>query len=161
MNFAIRIDGRPLPLRLEGEGDGWLVNGQSASVLEVEPGIYSVLLAGGSFEARVERGEDGWIVHLGGRRFVLEVSDPRRLGRKSGALHREGRQKLAAPMPGKVVRVLVGEGEQVEAGQGLIVVEAMKMQNEVKAPQPGRVVSLAAREGAAVAAGEVLAIIEP
>ena len=67
---------------------------------------------------------------------------------------------IAAPMPGKVVRLLVAEGDAVEAGQGLLVVEAMKMQNEMKAPKPGTVVSLTAREGATVAAGEVLAAIE-
>jgi len=62
-------------------------------------------------------------------------------------------------MPGKVVRVLVAEGDTVEAGQGLLVVEAMKMQNEIKAPRSGRVVALAAREGATVAAGDPLATI--
>ncbi|HSB13592.1 MAG TPA: acetyl-CoA carboxylase biotin carboxyl carrier protein subunit, partial [Bryobacteraceae bacterium] len=65
-----------------------------------------------------------------------------------------------APMPGKVVRVLAAEGDLVEAGQGLLVVEAMKMQNEVKAPKAGRVAALAAREGGTVAAGDVLAVIE-
>ena len=67
---------------------------------------------------------------------------------------------MTAPMPGKIVRLLVAEGQTVEAGQGLLVVEAMKMQNEMKAPKAGHVVSLTAREGATVAAGEVLAAIE-
>jgi biotin carboxyl carrier protein len=160
MNFDIRIDGRPFPLRLEGRGGAWTVNGREASALEVEPGIYSVLLGGRSFEARVERIDDSLVVHIAGRRLALEVNDPRRLGRKATGWRREGRQKIAAPMPGKIVRVLVAEGDAVEAGQGLVVVEAMKMQNEMKAPKPGRIVSLVAREGATVAAGEVLAVIE-
>ena len=63
-------------------------------------------------------------------------------------------------MPGKVVRVLVSEGEQVEAGAGLVVVEAMKMQNELKSPKTGRVVRIAAQPGATVNAGEVLVTIE-
>ena len=63
-------------------------------------------------------------------------------------------------MPGKVVRVLVAQGEQVEADQGMVVVEAMKMQNELKAGRSGRVTMLAAEEGATVAAGQVLAVIE-
>jgi biotin carboxyl carrier protein len=63
-------------------------------------------------------------------------------------------------MPGKIVRLLVAEGDSVEAGQGLLVVEAMKMQNEMKAPKAGCVVSLKAHEGATVAAGDVLATIE-
>jgi len=67
---------------------------------------------------------------------------------------------VAAPMPGKIVRLLVAEGDSVAAGQGLLVMEAMKMQNEMKAPKAGRVVSLTAREGATVAAGDVLAAIE-
>ena len=64
-----------------------------------------------------------------------------------------------APMPGKVVRVLVAPGDAVEADQGIVVVEAMKMQNELKAPRAGRVISVAAKEGATVAAGETLATI--
>jgi biotin carboxyl carrier protein len=63
-------------------------------------------------------------------------------------------------MPGKVVRVLASEGDTVSAGQGIVVIEAMKMQNELKAPRPGRLVSLAVREGETVAAGAVLAVVE-
>jgi biotin carboxyl carrier protein len=160
MNLSVRVDGRPLPLRLDRNGEGWVVNGRAASVIEVEPGIYSVLLGGRSFEARVERTEETLAVTIGRRRFVIEVSYPRRLGRKSRGLHGEGRQRIASPMPGKVVRVLVGQGDRVEAGQGILVIEAMKMQNEMKAPRSGRVVTLSTHEGATVAAGEVLAVIE-
>lgn len=160
MNLDLCIDGRSSPLRLERDGETWVANGRTASVLEVEPCIYAVLLDGRSLEARVERGDDAWIVHLRGRRFVVEVSDPRRLSRGSGAPRREGRQTVASPMPGKVVRLLVAAGDTVEAGQGLLVVEAMKMQNEMKAPKSGRVVTLSAREGATVSAGDVLAVIE-
>jgi biotin carboxyl carrier protein len=160
MNLNILIDGKPRPLRIERDGEEWIAGGRRASVLEVEPGIYSVLLDNRSFEARVERTEEGLAVHIRGRRFVLEVSDPRRLSRASAGPLREGRQKVASPMPGKVVRVLAAQGDLVEAGQGLLVVEAMKMQNEMKAPKAGRVATLSAREGATVAAGEVLAVIE-
>ncbi len=160
MTLDILIDGRHVPLHLEPAADAWRVNGREASALEVEPGVYSVLLAGRSFDARLERVEDALFIHIAGRRMEVEVVDPRRSARKGGALRREGRQKITAPMPGKVVRVLVTEGEAVEAGQGLIVVEAMKMQNEIKAPKAGRVVSLAAREAATVGAGEILAVIE-
>ena len=68
-------------------------------------------------------------------------------------------QTLASPMPGKVVRVLVAVGDEVAAGQGLLVVEAMKMQNEMKSPRAGKVLSLAAVEGATVSAGQPLATI--
>ncbi len=160
MNLNVLIDGKARPLRIERDGEDWIADGRGASVLEVEPGIYSVLLGNRSFEARVEPGEEGLAVHIRGRRFVLEVNDPRRLSRAPGGVHREGRQKVVSPMPGKVVRVLVSQGDAVEAGQGLLVVEAMKMQNEMKAPKPGRVVALPAHEGATVTAGEVLAVIE-
>ncbi len=160
MNLNVLIDGKARQLRIEREGEEWIADGRRASVLEVEPGIYSVLLGNRSFEARVERSAEGLAVHIRGRRFVLEVSDPRRLGRAAGGPLWEGRQKVTSPMPGKVVRVLVAQGDAIQAGQGLLVVEAMKMQNEMKAPKAGRVAALSAREGATVAAGEVLAIIE-
>ena len=67
---------------------------------------------------------------------------------------------MVALMPGRVIRVLVEAGQQVEAGQGLIVVEAMKMQNEMKAPRAGRVASVKAEAGAAVSAGDILMVIE-
>jgi biotin carboxyl carrier protein len=160
MTLTVIVDGRELPLVLERVGDGWTANGEAASILEAEPGVYSVLMGGRSFEARIERTAEAWAVTIGGRRFEIEVVDPRRLGRRARGFDREGRQRVAAAMPGRVVRVLVAEGDAVEAGQGIAVIEAMKMQNELKAPKSGRVAALSAREGATVAAGEVLAEIE-
>jgi biotin carboxyl carrier protein len=160
MNLDITVDGRTRPLRLEGDGETWTIDGRAASILEVEPGVYSVLLGGRSFEARIERVEEGWAVQVGGRRFVLDVADPRRLERRASTRQRGGRQSVVAPMPGKVVRLLVAEGDGVEAGQGLVVIEAMKMQNEMKALKPGRVASLPVREGATVTAGDVVAVVE-
>ena len=132
---------------------------RSAQVEVPEPGVYSVLMDGRSYEARVEERPGGLVVVIDGYRFEIEVRDPRRWSRKSGGAGAEGAQSIAAPMPGKVVRVLVAPGDAVEAGQGLVVVEAMKMQNEMKASRAGRVMSVAVKEGATVAAGEVLATI--
>jgi biotin carboxyl carrier protein len=160
MTLTAIVDGQAVPLHLERQDDQWTANGRSASVLEVEPGIYSVLLDGRSFEARIERSQDAWAVTIGGRRFEIEVADPRRRSRHGRGLGPEGRQRVTAPMPGKVVRVLVAEGDPVEAGQGIAVIEAMKMQNELKAPKSGRIAALSLREGATVGAGEVLAVIE-
>ena len=129
-------------------------------IVAVDPGVYSVLLDGRSYEARVEQAGDCTTVFIDGHRFEVEIRDPRRWSRLTGRRGVEGRLNVTAPMPGKIVRLLVTEGETVEAGQGLLVVEAMKMQNEMKAPKAGRVVSLTAREGATVAAGDVLAAIE-
>lgn len=127
---------------------------------EVEPGVYSVLCNHRSAEVRVTRSGEGWLVEIGVRSFLVEVEDPREAapGKKGAA--GEGRHNIKSPMPGKVVRVLVEEGATVEEGQGLVVVEAMKMQNEMRAPGPGRVIALTARAGASVTAGEVLVIIE-
>ena len=160
MNLTVSIDGRPLPLELVREGDRWVANGRSASVLEVETGFYSVLVDGRSFEARIEPTEDAWSVTIGRRRFLIDVADPRRRNRRGQGPEGRGRSRIVSPMPGKVVRILVAQGDQVEADQGIVVVEAMKMQNELKAGRAGRVATLVAEEGATVAAGQVLAVIE-
>jgi biotin carboxyl carrier protein len=160
MNLPVMVDGRAVPLDLERRGERWTAASREASILEAEPGVYSVLLDGRSFEARIERTEQGWAVTIGGRRFEVQVVDPRRLSRRTRGLGQEGRQRLTAPMPGRIVRLLVAQGDAVEAGQGIAVIEAMKMQNELKAPKAGRVAALPAREGATVAAGEVLAEVE-
>jgi biotin carboxyl carrier protein len=132
---------------------------RAADVEIAEPCVYSVLMDGRSYDARVEDAADGLVVVIDGYRFEVEVRDPRRLSRRTGSRGGEGVQTIAAPMPGKVVRVLVQAGDAVEAGQGLLVVEAMKMQNEMKAARAGTVMSLSAKEGSTVAAGEVLATI--
>jgi biotin carboxyl carrier protein len=134
---------------------------REAQVETPEPGVYSVLLNGRSYEARVEeRPGAPLVVVLDGYRFEIEVRDPRRWSRQSSGRGDAGIQRVMAPMPGKVVRVLAVPGEAVEAGQGLVVVEAMKMQNELKAVRAGKVVSVHAKEGATVAAGDVLVTVE-
>ena len=134
---------------------------REAHVEAPEPGVYSVLLDGRSYDARVEeRPGGGVVVVIDGYRFEIEVHDPRRWTRKRAGRGDTGVQRITAPMPSKVVRVLVSPGDVVEPGQGLLVVEAMKMQNELKASRAGRVIAVPAREGSTVAAGEVLATIE-
>ncbi len=132
---------------------------RSAQVEIAEPNVYSVLMDGRSYDARVEEVPGGLVVVIDGFRFEVDVRDPRRFSRKAGGRGGEGVQTILAPMPGKVVRVLVSAGDAVEAGQGLLVVEAMKMQNEMKALRAGTVLSVSTREGATVTAGEVLATI--
>lgn len=132
----------------------------SADAIEVEPGIYSILLDGHSYEVKLEPSEDGAYATVDGHRYQVQVRDPRRLPRARAALSTAGRQRISSPMPGKVVRVLVATGDEVAAGQGLLVVEAMKMQNEIRSPKAGRIVSLGASEGAAVSGGETLAEVE-
>ncbi len=104
---------------------------------------------------------DSFEVHLRGESHQIRIEDPKRLrsGEAAGA-HDHGAARIAAPMPGKVVRVLVEVGQTVDAGVGLVVVEAMKMQNEMKSPKAGTVITLNAVAGATVNAGDVLAVIE-
>jgi len=132
----------------------------SADVQTPEPGVYSVLWESRVYEARVEEMPEGLVVVIDGVRFEIQVRDPRRWIPQSSARAGEGHQAVVAIMPGKVVRVLVAPGDEVEAGQGLVVVEAMKMQNEMKAGRAGRVLAVPAAEGATVAPGEVLVTLE-
>jgi biotin carboxyl carrier protein len=150
MKWQILVEGRPVeidPQNLE-------------SVREVEPGVYSVLVEGRSFEVRAVQTPDGLHVHAGGRQFTVEVRDPRDASRHSRAAVGSGRQNISTPMPGKVVQLLVSEGDAVDAGQGLVVVEAMKMQNEMKASRAGRVVEVRVRDGETVGAGDTLVVLE-
>ena len=100
-------------------------------------------------------------VTIGTQPYAITLTDPRRLrsANAAGALA-GGVARIAAPMPGKIVRVLVEAGAQVEAGEGIIVVEAMKMQNEMKSPRAGKVMTVNAVVGATVNAGDILAVIE-
>jgi biotin carboxyl carrier protein len=97
---------------------------------------------------------------VGSKRFAVEVRDPRSLRGRTRAGDEHGPRKIVAPMPGKVVRLLVREGDEVQPGAGVAVVEAMKMQNEIKSPKKGTVQKILVSEGAAVNAGDVLAIVE-
>ncbi len=128
-----------------------------------EADVLSMLVGGRSYEIRRDgngQSNDLQIV-VAGRRYAAEVSDPRSLrGRKAKAGSTDGPKKIKAPMPGKVVRIIAAEGTEVEAGQGVIVIEAMKMQNELKAPKAGKVKKVMAAEGDTVNAGDALAIIE-
>jgi biotin carboxyl carrier protein len=128
----------------------------TADIIEVEPGVFSVIVDGESYEVA----KTGSEFEIGGLRFNVEVEDPRKWTSTTTFRRREGRQAIKAPMPGKVVRLLVKEGDKVAAGQGLIVVEAMKMQNEMKSPRSGRVASVAVREHEAVIGGSILLMIE-
>jgi biotin carboxyl carrier protein len=122
--------------------------------------MYSILLGTRSFEAKIDQGENGYSVDVSGHHFEIAVRDPRRLFHGGAGVAESGPQRLTAPMPGKIVRVLVEEGQAIEIGQGLIVVEAMKMQNEIKSPKAGVVKAIPARPGASVSAGDVLVVVE-
>jgi biotin carboxyl carrier protein len=150
MKWQVAVDGRTIEVDSR----------QLDSVLQVEPGVYSVLVEGASYEVRMQPAAHGLTANAEGRRYTVEIHNPRDARRSSGSSVGSGRQNITAPMPGKVVRVLVESGTEVEASQGLVVVEAMKMQNELKASRPGRVIEIRAREGETVGAGDILVVLE-
>jgi biotin carboxyl carrier protein len=142
--------------RAEFTVDGRLVE---ADAIQISRGAYSILLGGRSLELTAEETSSGLLLRANGSEYQVEIFDPRSWRRRRGAgIELEGRQQLVAPMPGKIVRVLVAAGQQVSAGQGLLVIEAMKMQNEIRSPKSGTVEKVA-QEGQTVNAGEVLAIV--
>lgn len=149
MRVSAGVDGRSyeVEFREVGEGQYLLIVGGRVSKVRVEnrqapsTGLFDVALRGHSYE--------------------IAVIDPKRLRTgESVSAHGAGTAQIVSPMPGKVVRVLVEAGAEVEAGEGIVVVEAMKMQNELKSPKAGTVVSIDAEVGATVSAGDVLARIE-
>jgi biotin carboxyl carrier protein len=141
-------------------GRGIRSSSGTASVLEVMPGVFSVLLGHRSFTAYVVPNGESLEVWIGGERHVLSIADARDRSSKNKKAQATGPMELRAQMPGKVIKLLVQLGATVQAGQGLIVIEAMKMQNEMKSPKDGVVSKIPAIEGATVAAGEPLIVVE-
>jgi biotin carboxyl carrier protein len=134
----------------------------SVDVQLLEPGVMSLLIADPEAHGRQYRCVlDGDGVVIGGRRYGFVVEDPRSLqGRRGAGAGTEGPRPVKAPMPGRVVRLLVEVGEDVEEGQGVVVIEAMKMQNELKSPKAGRVIRVGAVVGDTVGSGDVLVVVE-
>lgn len=125
---------------------------------------FLILNDGRVFDCRVDgqlRSGSTVDVTIGANHYAITLVDPKRLRSALGSgAHGEGAARIVAPMPGKVVRVLVEAGQQVELGHGIVVVEAMKMQNELKAPKAGAIVSVSVEVGATVNAGDLLAVVE-
>lgn len=150
---AIEINGSSFRYRPE---DGQTIEGEF-SLEPLDEGTCSILIDGRVY--RVSGGAPGECI-VNGSPIPIELFDPRAPGSRKSSAAAHGRAEIAARMPGKIVSLLVSRGDAVEAGQGLLVVEAMKMQNEVTSPKTGRVVEMRATAGATVAAGEVLMVVE-
>ena len=133
-------------------------------VHESGPQEFLLIHDGRVFDCRVEgRPEIGKAIDVivGTKRYAIAITDPKRLqGAVSTAAYTDEAARIIAPMPGRIVRVLVELGNQVETGVGIVVVEAMKMQNEMKSPKAGVVVALNVQVGATVNGGDVLAVVE-
>lgn len=165
MVYDVTIDGKDFRLELERAETGWQcrLNGHTVEIDAVlaRRDVLSVLIDGKAYEIKREHTATNTHLWVGSVCYLAELRDPRSLrGRKGAGADDRGPKKILAPMPGKVVRMLVDQGQPVEAGQSILVVEAMKMQNEIKSPKKGTVQKIVAVEGANVNAGDVLAVVE-
>lgn len=165
MTYDINVEGRNYRLELTKSERGWecVLDGQQVEVDAVvaRPNVMSIIIAGTAYEVKRERTASDTHLWVKSARFAVDIRDPRSLrNRRAKAAGTEGPQKLLAPMPGKIVRLISAAGTDVEAGQGVLVIEAMKMQNELKSPKKGTVKQVLVAEGASVSAGDVLAIVE-
>jgi biotin carboxyl carrier protein len=164
MIYDVTIDGKNYRLELDRSGGNWScrLDGRDVQVdaVLVRQDVLSLRIGNQAYEVKSERVAGDLYLWVGSQRYAAEVRDPRSLRGRARQVDDQGPKKLTAPMPGKVVRVLVSPGTDVEAGAGVLVVEAMKMQNEIKSPKKGTIQKILVGEGAAVNAGDVLAIVE-
>ncbi len=165
MRYYVKAADRVIQVDLSPEGvilDGV---GAQADLTHIEgTGLGSLLLDGASFRVLADRGADGrWALHLGGRRYELEVVDERtwaiRKMTGTGDI-RSGPRPIRAPMPGLVVKVEVGIGDRLDVGQSVAIVEAMKMENELKAEGPGVVSRIHVAAGQTVEKDQILIELE-
>jgi biotin carboxyl carrier protein len=172
--LEIEIDGVFRRVSLERKADGYVahVDGRAITVdvCEPMPGVLSLILGDdGSDNDNLRRAyrcvrtiyADEETVALIGHQHRIAVTDPRSLrAQRKGPGSGNGAVHIKASMPGRVARVLVVPGESVEAHQGIVVIEAMKMQNELKSPRPARVAEVRVTAGDKVASGQILAVLE-
>ncbi len=164
MLYEITIDGKRYRLDLNRADGRWScrLDGRNFEVdaILIRPDVLSLRIGDLAYEVKSERVANDLHMWVGSTCFAVEVRDPRSLRSRTRTGDDHGPRKITAPMPGKVVRLLIREGDEVEPGRGVAVVEAMKMQNEIKSPKKGTIQKILVSEGAAVNAGDVLAIVE-
>jgi biotin carboxyl carrier protein len=164
MLYDITIDGKNYRLDLAHAEGRWScrLDGRDFEVdaILTRPDVLSLRIGDLTYEVKSERVANDLHLWVGSTGFAVEVRDPRSLRGRTRAVDDHGPRKITAPMPGKVVRLLVHEGDEVEPGSGVAVIEAMKMQNEIKSPKKGTIQKILVGEGAALNAGDVLAIVE-
>jgi biotin carboxyl carrier protein len=169
MRYFTKLQGQkePAPVDIEPAGPGrykLTLNGKTHTVdaLTLEHGAVSMLVDGESYSVEFEDNADDVTVLVKGQITRIDVANERKLRMRaaSAGFSAEGKQTIVAPMPGKVVKILVAVGDEVKEGQGLVVVEAMKMENELKSPKAGKVTELHAKEGSAVEINAKLVVVE-
>jgi len=165
MQLEIEWNGKKVPARLRDRGNGQyeLVVGADVRTVDVKAfgrGQFHIILDGKSYDVQATAGAKEVILSRPGGNLSLKTPDDRKWsGAAGGAAGSDG--SICAPMPGKVVKYQVKVGDEVKAGQGIVIVEAMKMQNELKSPVAGKIVKLGPAAGTAVEAGTLLLQIEP
>ena len=157
-NYTVEIEeiGKSL-YRVSVDGNEILVDGKKTGRSN-----YSLIINHRSFEVDVDITETEYRVLVDGRNYHIDLVDERRMrvgGFQSG-IQLQGRQNISVPMAGKVIAVLVNEGDHIEKGQGLVIVEAMKMENEVRSPVQAEVKEVKVKAGQAVVSGELLLVVE-
>ena len=143
--------------RVSVDGSEFLLDGKKTGRTN-----YSLIVDNRSFEVDIDVSEDDYRVLVDGRNYHIHLLDERRmrLGGLQAGIELQGRQRVSVPMPGKVIAVLVSEGDKVERGQGLVIVEAMKMENEVRSPIAGEVKEVKVKAGDSLEAGAALLVVE-
>ena len=162
MRFQVSIDGKSHDLELIQAQEAWECRVDDRpieiDVRAIYPGVLSILRDGRSY---IVRQGPNQTITVGEHAYEVSIADPRSWrSRQTTLAGTAGPQKVTASMPGKVVRILTAAGAHVKAGQGIVVIEAMKMQNELRAPREGKISAILVQEGKAVNAGEVVAIVE-
>ena len=166
MAYIAIIEGEQVPVSTgkDKEGSTTVAIGDREYVVDVrwtQTDLLSIIIDGRSYQVDIHTDKDTHEVLIEGEHFEFELFDERKaLLKKSAVLGAEGVQVVESSMPGKIVKIFIAEGDEVEQGQGLVVVEAMKMENEIKSPKAGVVKKVGIKEGEAVEAGALLVVVE-
>ncbi|HEX9127253.1 MAG TPA: biotin/lipoyl-containing protein [Methylomirabilota bacterium] len=165
MKFAAELDGAVIPVEITGAGGRYRVALEDEVLLvDARPtggGVWSLLLDRASTVADVTEENGSFVVHVEGEAYAIRVEEETRyIIRTRGGAAASGGQVLRASMPGRVVLVAVAVGQAVKPGDGLVILEAMKMENEFKASVTGTVKEIRVEVGQIVNPGDVLVVIE-
>ena len=160
MIFSLETDDGRRQVEIRSDGATYTVmDGDDSFAIDAHalaPGWWSMLLGARSYDASVTRDGTVYTVEIDGRRFCFDLSDPARAALRPSTSRADGAGRVLAPMPGRVLRLLVKTGQEVALGEPIVVVEAMKMENELTACRPGIVTAIAVQEGQSVDSGALL-----
>ncbi len=166
MKFVVSIERQSETIQVSGEGGRYRVaigdHTWNVDACLTPQGISSLLVDGVSYVVQVANHEGTCVVEVGGEGYTVSVEEATRhvIRTRGGAIRDGNGQTVRAPLPGKITHVAVRVGDRVAPSDTLVVIEAMKMENELKAVAPGTVREIRAEAGQAVNAGDVLVVIE-